>query len=918
MAAIPTYYVIGDRHLNGPTGVALLPQPGSQGAFWTNANNYPLLMQTVPTTGTAFLPWWDGTAGTILASNAASNGATGYDVDNAGGYPSGTNSIVVHGGTGNIAIGDRIKFAGHATWYEVTTGVTAPSGTLVIAGAGLTSSVVDGSEITVAAQVTATTAPWTADSEVDKVVQIDAGVGLPVSGFAQTRTVVANTTDTLYVSAAWTTAPTASSFHVHDGQFVKYDHIRGADNPLSAAVTEGDNWYSNQSGGFGFTVSLMQLLKARHPTGFKVIKLANDVATAQWKSGGTAYTNLSAERTKAVADMAPDTEDVKGVFMWTSGKDIEGLATSYFLDLISAVADIRTLIGDTTNAVPFWAISHSSEYLQVSKTLTVGSVTSSFSFAIRQSHVAATASGGIANFQILDMEGKTWGADSAVAPSTISADPSSYSTQSHIELGERAFNAIVRYYAATPSTANDSLPCVIMLGDSQGVGFISPQYAINGQAESVLGPSGTVRSNQWIWNDVAQEWQLYDLTGNANTFGSAGSLTYGPESAMMKDLAVRFPDGVAVFKFAEGGCSMTTEGVAAGALVTLDPESGTKWSDVQTAWNAARLAALQDLGQNLDTVAAVYLLGDNDGRDATSSAAFATKLPTFNTSVREVFTTRTTGEDLDILTHIIPDHVDNGGQSVIGTGTATSAVRSAQTAQALADTHFHTISDAGLELIRDDDIHYTGRAQDTVGERFAASIIALIDGEAATAASGDVPSGAASFTVETGSGATDGNSYVAVADADSYHIHHGNPSAWANATVVQKQDWLRQATLAVDLEFGAGFPGWSTTGTQALLWPRYGATDKSNDMIASNVIPAALQDAVSMLALQLANGETILTQSEDSTDVASETKTVGAVSISKTYLGGRSPQTQFPAVRHILKLNGLLDGAGVGWGSSIL
>lgn len=836
MAAIPFYIIVGDGQLNGPSGVGLIPQPGFTGTYWTNFRNKPLLMQTVPTSGSAYAPWWDGTAGTQLISNAATNST-----------------------------------------------------------------------------VTVTTTPWTTNSEVGKYVTVDGGIGAPVGGVAQRKLITSNTTNQLTISGTWTTNPTASAIHVNDGQWVTYDHVRGADNPLKVNTGyEGDNWYANQNGGFGFTVSLMQLLKSYHPGGFKVFKYAALGATDDWASGGAQMTAMSAELAEAVAAMGADTPDYRGVIYWNA-TDISEENLAYVANATSFCSAIRTLMADASAEVPIWFVNNSSEFLQESAVTTIGALTDvPFAQVIRQANVALRAT--IDNFHLLDMEGAGFSADSVVTYATEDTDPQNYGTEDHLVIGEKAYNAIVRYYADIPSTESGSLPVVVMLGDSQGVGFMPPQYAILGGQERMLGPTGTVRDGEWIWNDVEQAWEPYDVTANPNTLGAPTSLYYGPEAAMLAQLKERFPDGVAVFKMAQGGASLTTEGVVAGALDTFDPAAGTLWDELGTAWNAAKLAMVRDLGLLPDVVGGVYLLTDNDAFTLTAAQAVASKLELFNTQFRERFQSRTTGTDLPIVSHLIVQHIEQGGPSNHGTSAAREAIRATLQARAVSDSMFAVTSDEGLDLLRDDQIHYSGWSQDTLGIRLAQKLVELIDGEGETAtATGDTPSGSATFVVEDGSGLTTSNSYCSTTAADTYHAAQGNPSDWSDADLLTKQDALRRATESLDLAFGARWNGFRSTSEQALDWPRAWCIDSAGNDISSDTIPTRLAVATARAALLIVQGYTIVPATQTTADIASESNSVGEVSRSVTYRGGKPATTQFPLIERMIVTAGLAS-SGAGWG----
>ena len=76
-----------------------------------------------------------------------------------------------------------------------------------------------------------------------------------------------------------------------------------------------------------------------------------------------------------------------------------------------------------------------------------------------------------------------------------------------------------------------------------------------------------------------------------------------------------------------------------------------------------------------------------------------------------------------------------------------------------------------------------------------------------------------SLIVEDGTGLRTAESYVSVADADTYHGNMGNV-AWAG-TVTQKEIALRQATQYIDATYW--FRGQRMNYFQSLRWPRIDA-----------------------------------------------------------------------------------------------
>ena len=77
----------------------------------------------------------------------------GYVVNNSGGYPIGSTSIVVGTGTGTINAGDSVVFAGDSNVYVAAAGISAP-GTLVIQQPGLKVAVANAATVTVGGSFT--------------------------------------------------------------------------------------------------------------------------------------------------------------------------------------------------------------------------------------------------------------------------------------------------------------------------------------------------------------------------------------------------------------------------------------------------------------------------------------------------------------------------------------------------------------------------------------------------------------------------------------------------------------------------------------------------------------------------------------------------------------------------------------------
>jgi hypothetical protein len=90
------------------------------------------------------------------------------------------------------------------------------------------------------------------------------------------------------------------------------------------------------------------------------------------------------------------------------------------------------------------------------------------------------------------------------------------------------------------------------------------------------------------------------------------------------------------------------------------------------------------------------------------------------------------------------------------------------------------------------------------------------------------------FTVEDGTGLTDSNSYVSVADATAYHADRGN-TAWDS--VAEPEIALVRATQAIDQYGFERYLGYKSAETQALEWPRTDAVDRNGYTFTGVPIP---------------------------------------------------------------------------------
>ncbi len=743
---------------------------------------------------------------------------------------------------------------------------------------------------------------WTTNAYAGCTISITSGTG---SG--QDRYVLSNTADTITVTEDWTTNPTASGFALK-GAWVVYHHTNSASTSVVPGA-KGDRWYEF-GGGITPNTMLMQLLGERHSTApyFKMFKVAvnGGIGVGTAPLNGVGWTQVVDQYDAAVRAMVTDTPSVQAVIIDGSDYDIESANQSY-------AAHLQTVV---TAARAKWAtalillVSHHVDMNPSGLYPTASAVARD---------VNRTVAAANADVKVFDMNWAKFAPNSVASYAAEDASPEFYDSESYIQAGARIYNAIEAWRTDAPAAQPGSgIAVVAMVTDSQGT-TLNANYAIYGRQSSILGAvGGTVRSGQYIWNGDTRQVELYDADANAGTEPVVYSGQFGFEATMMKRLAETYPDGVVVFKYTKSGAAVTEEAADNdGASGSYESAANDLLPDLTAAWNDFRSAVFRDLNRTPDCVGMVLAVGDNDTFADATATAFAESMPILIDDLRDVFTTRSSGT-LPAVCLQPPKHITlTGGQSAHGIATARESIRAtiASLPSVRSLVTVLTSNADRYELVRDDgNIHYGGEATYAIGYDFADALISLVDGEGETAtATGDTPSGSATFVVEDGSGLTTSNSYCSTTAADTYHAAQGNPTDWVDADLLTKQDALRRATEALDLNFGARWNGSRSTSEQALDWPRAWCIDSAGNDISSDTIPTRLAVATARAALLIVQGYDLLPATQTTADVASESNSVGEVSRSVTYRGGKPATTQFPQLERLLVTAGLASSGG-GWG----
>lgn len=103
--------------------------------------------------------------------------------------------------------------------------------------------------------------------------------------------------------------------------------------------------------------------------------------------------------------------------------------------------------------------------------------------------------------------------------------------------------------------------------------------------------------------------------------------------------------------------------------------------------------------------------------------------------------------------------------------------------------------------------------------------------------------------VEDGTGLSNAESYVSVADADLYVGDTFFSGDWSTSTTQVKEKLLKNATRLIDSFFD--FNGEKAVATSSLRWPRTGVYDKDGIEVSSTAVPRGIVYATVEMAIAL-------------------------------------------------------------------
>jgi len=156
----------------------------------------------------------------------------------------------------------------------------------------------------------------------------------------------------------------------------------------------------------------------------------------------------------------------------------------------------------------------------------------------------------------------------------------------------------------------------------------------------------------------------------------------------------------------------------------------------------------------------------------------------------------------------------------------------------------------------------------------------------------------ATIVVEDGTGLADANSYVTLAEAETYFSDTGN-LGFAGTDDFKNQN-LINAAMAVDITYGQRYLSYLRDNTvQALLWPRHDVWDRHARRISSGVIPKSLKDAQCEMALLSQNGVDLYPSGSAADQITSSSVSIGDISESNTYQRPAKDTAQYDGFRKV-------------------
>ena len=120
-----------------------------------------------------------------------------------------------------------------------------------------------------------------------------------------------------------------------------------------------------------------------------------------------------------------------------------------------------------------------------------------------------------------------------------------------------------------------------------------------------------------------------------------------------------------------------------------------------------------------------------------------------------------------------------------------------------------------------------------------------------------------SINVEDGTNVSSADSYISVADADTYNLAHTADPDWVAAITAVKEKGLKLATQYLDSKYRMRWRGARFNEVQALGWPRTGFYDYDGFEIEGESVPTRLEEATVEAAIRVVKGDNLFAVNEN-------------------------------------------------------
>jgi hypothetical protein len=150
---------------------------------------------------------------------------------------------------------------------------------------------------------------------------------------------------------------------------------------------------------------------------------------------------------------------------------------------------------------------------------------------------------------------------------------------------------------------------------------------------------------------------------------------------------------------------------------------------------------------------------------------------------------------------------------------------------------------------------------------------------------------AATFVVEDGTGLSNANALITVAEANQIIENFGDSIDWSDSEDAEKENAIRESTRY--LNFNYIWDGTKTYSTQSCQWPRFEVYDEDYNAIDSDVIPDRIKEACAYLALKVIEGETLLPDFENESKIKKTKDVIGPITEEREYVVGENPDKTY-------------------------